>query len=166
MEEEWDRGITPPHTHTHTQIHQKLICMWNSSYRTTSECRQKTPDFQKSKLISSEWDRAKDKDKKETNDLGTGTRALGSESWRRKSFWTLRNPFTGWVREGELQNISGGMQQQVLEEQNRKFTTKIDAKQHFPAERFHAHTHIHSEWELNSQALGVGPKGEDWCWQP
>ena len=116
--------------------------MWNSSYRTTSECRQKTPDFQKSKLISSEWDRAKDKDKKETNDLGTGTRALGSESWRRKSFWTLRNPFTGWVREGELQNISGGMQQQVLEEQNRKFTTKIDAKQHFPAERFHAHTHM------------------------
>ena len=29
------------------QIHQKYIYMWNNSYRTPTECRQKTSDFPK-----------------------------------------------------------------------------------------------------------------------
>ena len=42
------------------QIHLKYIGMWYSSYRTPSEPWQKTPGFQKGKLISPEWCRAKD----------------------------------------------------------------------------------------------------------
>ena len=33
------------------QIHQKYICMWNNSYRTPTECWQKTSDFPKGKKI-------------------------------------------------------------------------------------------------------------------
>ena len=42
------------------QIHQKFICVRNSSYKTHSECWQKTLDFQKGKPISLEWSKAKD----------------------------------------------------------------------------------------------------------
>ena len=33
------------------QIHQKYIYMWNNSYRTPTECWQKTPDFPKGKKL-------------------------------------------------------------------------------------------------------------------
>ena len=38
--------------------------MWNNSYRTPTECWQNTPDFQKSKLISTQWSREKEIRKK------------------------------------------------------------------------------------------------------
>ena len=33
------------------KIHQKYVYMWNNSYRTPTECWQKTSDFQKGKKI-------------------------------------------------------------------------------------------------------------------
>ena len=44
------------------QIHQKFICIWNNSYRTSSECWQNHPNSQKGKPVSLEQGRAKDKD--------------------------------------------------------------------------------------------------------
>ena len=43
------------------QIHQKHIYMWNNSYRTPTECWQKTSDFPKVKKLPSYKGRAKEK---------------------------------------------------------------------------------------------------------
>ena len=43
------------------QIHQKYIYMWNSSYRTLIERRQKTSDFPKGKKLATYLGRAKEK---------------------------------------------------------------------------------------------------------
>ena len=64
--------------------------MWNNSYRTPTECWQNTPDFQKSKLISTQWSREKEIKKIQRNQDGTCT--PGKELWRRKIFWHLETP--------------------------------------------------------------------------
>ena len=46
------------------QIHQKYIYMWNNSYRTPTECWQKTSDFPKDKKLPTYLDRAKEKTEK------------------------------------------------------------------------------------------------------
>ena len=43
------------------QIHQKYIYMWNSSYRTPTECWQKTSDLPKGKKLPTYLGRAKEK---------------------------------------------------------------------------------------------------------
>ena len=43
------------------QIHQKYIYMWNNSYRTHTECWQKTSEFPKGKKIPMDLGRAKEK---------------------------------------------------------------------------------------------------------
>ena len=48
------------------QIHQKYIYMWNNSYRTSTECWQKTSDFPKGKELPTYLGRAKGKRKTET----------------------------------------------------------------------------------------------------
>ena len=48
------------------QIHQKY--MWNNSYRTPTECWQKTSDFPKGKKIPSTWVGQKKKEKTETKE--------------------------------------------------------------------------------------------------
>ena len=53
------------------QIHQKYIYMWNSSYRTPTECCQKTPDFLKGKKLSTYLGRAKEKRKSTDKRIGT-----------------------------------------------------------------------------------------------
>ena len=46
------------------QIHQKYIYMWNNSYRTPTECWQKTSDLPKGKKLPMYLGRAKEKRKK------------------------------------------------------------------------------------------------------
>ena len=46
------------------QIHQKYIYKWNNSYRTTTECWQKTRDFPKGKKLPMYLGRAKGKKEK------------------------------------------------------------------------------------------------------
>ena len=45
------------------QIHQKYIFMWNNSYRTPTECWQKTSDLPKGKKLPTYLGRAKEKRK-------------------------------------------------------------------------------------------------------
>ena len=45
------------------QIHHKYIYMWNNSYRTPTECWQKTSDFPKGKKLPTYLGRAKEKRK-------------------------------------------------------------------------------------------------------
>ena len=54
------------------QIHQKYIYMWNSSYRTPTECWQKTSDFPKGKKIPTKLGREKEKRKNRDKRIGMG----------------------------------------------------------------------------------------------
>ena len=45
------------------QIHQNYNYMWNNSYRTPTECWQKTSDFPKGKKLPTYLHRAKEKRK-------------------------------------------------------------------------------------------------------
>ena len=59
------------------QIHQKYIYMWNSSYRTPTECRQKTSDFPKGKKFPTYLGRAREKRKNRDKGIGTGPAPVG-----------------------------------------------------------------------------------------
>ena len=59
------------------QIHQKYIYMWNSSYRTTTERRQKTSDLPKGKKLAMYLGRAKEKRKTRNKKIGMGPAHVG-----------------------------------------------------------------------------------------
>lgn len=71
VEEQTGRPLSSP------QTHQKTICTWNSFHGTTSEGWRRTPDVQKSKPISSEGGRAKDKDEKGNKGFWNGDLSWG-----------------------------------------------------------------------------------------
>ena len=58
------------------QIHQKYIYMWNT-YRTPTECWQKTSDFPKGKKLPTYLSRAKGKRKNRDKRKGMGHAPLG-----------------------------------------------------------------------------------------
>ena len=59
------------------QIHQKYIYMWNNSYRTLTEGRQKTSDVPKGKKLTTYPSRAKEKRKNRDKRIGTGPAPVG-----------------------------------------------------------------------------------------
>ena len=59
------------------QIHQKYIYMWNNSYRTPTECWQKTSDLPKSKKLPTYLGRVKEKRKNRDKRIGTGPAPVG-----------------------------------------------------------------------------------------
>ena len=59
------------------KIHQKYIYMWNSSYRTPTECWQKTSDFPKGKKLPTYLGRANEKRKDRDKRIGTGPAPVG-----------------------------------------------------------------------------------------
>ncbi|XP_049571774.1 succinate--CoA ligase [GDP-forming] subunit beta, mitochondrial isoform X2 [Orcinus orca] len=59
------------------QIHPKYIYVWNNSYRTPTERRQKTSDFPKGKKLPTYLGRAKEKSKNRNKRIGTGPAPLG-----------------------------------------------------------------------------------------
>ena len=73
----------------------EIIYMWNISYRTPTECWQKTSDFPKGKKLPTYLGRAKEKRKKQRQKNRDGTSSSERELWRRKSFHTLESSFTG-----------------------------------------------------------------------
>ena len=58
------------------QIHQKYIYMWNNSYRTPTECWQKTSGFPKGKKLPTYLGRAKEERKNRHKRTGTGPALL------------------------------------------------------------------------------------------
>ena len=85
--------------------------MWNNSYRTPTECWQKTSDFPKRKKIPMYLGRAREKKKKQRQKYRDGTCTSGRELWRRKSFHALASPFTGrdeeWAGWGKIWSHGG-----------------------------------------------------------
>ena len=59
------------------QIHQKYIYMRNCSYRTPSECWQKTSDLPKGKKLPTYLGRAKEKRNNRDKRIGTGPAPVG-----------------------------------------------------------------------------------------
>ena len=92
--------------------------MWNNSYRTPTECWQKTSDFPKSKKISTYLGRAKGKRKKQRQKNRNGTCSSGRELWRWKSFHTPGSPFTGGDGGGRGQ-VGGKLRSHGGERSNR-----------------------------------------------
>lgn len=118
---------------------------------------QKTPDFQNSKLTSTEWGRTEDIEKWRDKGLGTGTCALGRKPRRMKSFLILGNPFMG--RDGQSfvtseRNTSTGPQKAEW----RWFTTDIIADQHFPVETVCTLTAMSGSWVLRLKFWRLDPR--------
>ena len=61
------------------QILQKYIYVWNNSYRTPTERRQKTSDLPKGKKLPTYLGRAKEKRKKQRQKSRDGTYTSGKE---------------------------------------------------------------------------------------
>ena len=59
------------------KIHQKYIYMWNNSYKTPTECWQKTSYFPKGKKLPTYLGRAKEKTKNRHKRIGTGPAPVG-----------------------------------------------------------------------------------------
>ena len=59
------------------QIHQKYIYTWNNSYRTPTECWQKTSDFPKGKKLPTYLGSAKENRKNRNKRIGTEPAPLG-----------------------------------------------------------------------------------------
>ena len=141
------------------QIHQKYICMWNTSYRTATECWQKTSDFPRARNSPRTWVGQKKRDR---------TCPSGRELWRRKSSHTLGRPFSGrdkgwwggsfWATEESQQQRCRGQSGEIP-------AKRISANQHSPA--WEACQLIrHGGWGLGAEAWAseVRFQGEDWGW--
>ena len=61
------------------KIHQRYIHMWNNSYRTPTECWQKTSDLPKGKKLPTYLGRAEEKRKKQRQRKRDGTCTSGRE---------------------------------------------------------------------------------------
>ena len=110
--------------------------MWNNSYRTPTERWQKTSDFPKGKKIPMYLLPHVGQKKKQGQKNRDGTSTTGRELWRRKSFHTLGNPFTGRDRGwqggsfGDMEDsIATGVQRAKL----RDSRTEDRCYQHSPA---------------------------------
>ena len=143
--------------------------MWNNSYRTLTECCQKTSDFPKGKKISMYLGGTKEKRKKKNRQKNrVGTCTSGRELWRRKSFHTLGSPFTGGDRGsgGEAFEPWRRAQPQGCRGQSREIPAqRIGADQHSPAREACLLT-CRDERRLGAEAWAseVGSQGEDWGW--
>ena len=150
------------------QIHQKYIYMWNNSYRTLTECRQKSSDLLKGKKFPTYLHSAQEKRKKQRQKNRDGTCTTRRELWRRKNFHTLGSPFTGGDcrRQSEALELRRTAQQQGCREQSGEIPTqRVSAKQHSPAWEACLLT-CQGMWGqgAKAQSLEVRSQGEDWGW--
>ena len=121
-----------------SQIHQKYIYMRNNSYRTPTECWQKTSDFPKGKKLPTYLGRAKEKRKTRDKRIGTGPAPLGGscEGGKVSSFHTLGAPLLvemGGGRGEALEPWRRAQQQGCRGPSGEIPTWRIGADQHSPA---------------------------------
>lgn len=122
--------------------------MWNSSYRTPTEFWQKISDFQKDKLISTEWGSKK----RQINQDGTW--ASGREVWRRKISAHSKTPSQEGTR-GSFTTSEGSIATGAQKAKQREFSIEIIADQNFPAKVLFACPPQWVETGAEAQASGV-----------
>ena len=138
--------------------------MGYNSHRTSSECWQRSPDFQKGKPTSLQWGSAKDKDKKE--DKGAQDWALVRREgvMKEEYFLQLENPLTGGARGGASETQRGAQWDGCSKSKMEKTHQRSLPNQ----EEAHTLMSTHSEMGLGTEAKasGVSPQGKDQNWPP
>ena len=120
------------------QIHQKYIYTWNSSYRTPTECWQKTSDFPKGKKIPTYLGRAKEKRKSETKEQGWGLHPWEG-AVKEEKFPHTRKPHHRWRRWwwgrsfGATEESAATEVQRCRGQSREILAQRIGANQHSPA---------------------------------
>ena len=148
------------HLQTH-KYHQKY------SYRTPSEHWQKMPDFQKEKPITSEWGRAKDKEKESRQRILRWALATRGGSLEGGKVSTHPETPSQARSGGNYKTSEGNTATGTWKAKWREFTAEVIAKQHFPAKKW-----LSCPWRMRAGCwgsgleYGVGPQGEDWDWLP
>ena len=147
--------------------------MWNNSYRTLTECWQKTSDFPKGKKIPTYLGRAKEKRKNRDKRIGMGTaleggsceggKEGGKELWRRKCFHTLGSPFTGgeggWVG-GKLPSHRGQHRNRGAEGKVERFPPRgsVPTSSHQPERIVCSPAGVGRGWELRLRPRRSDPR--------
>ena len=146
-ERRWWRNRTgrPP---SPQQMYQNIICMWNSSHRTSLEHCQKTPDLQKGKPIL-EWGRAKDKRQKRRQIIWDGDLHPGDRVVKEKRFLhTRKTPH----KQGQGR---GASEPQREEQRDRCAEGKMEKLHHWDR------TWLSRLWQAGAgcggSGLGIGP---------
>ena len=124
--------------------------MWNYSYRTPTECWQKTSDFQKGKKIHTYLDRAKEKRKKrETKELRRDLHLWDGAVKEEKFPYTRKTPhWWGWW--GELQSLRGERSNRGAESKAERFPHRglVPTSTHQPKTLVCSPTRVDGGWEL------------------
>ena len=137
--------------------------MWNNSYRTPTECWQKTSDLPKGKELPMYLGRAKEKRKNRQKNRD-GTCISGRELWRRKSFHTLGSPFTGGVWRwagGKLWSHRGEHSNRGAEGKAERFPQRgsLLTSTHQPERLVCSPTGAGGSWELRLELRRSDPRG-------
>ena len=142
------------------QIHQKYIYMWNNSYRTPTECWQKTSDFPKGKKIPTYLSRAKEKRKNRDKRIGMGPAPLGG-SWEggKVSSHQETRQRLGW-RRGKLQSHGGECSNKGAEGKAERFLHRgsVMTSTHQPERLVCSPSRAGGCWELRLGLQGSDPK--------
>ena len=141
--------------------------MWKHSYRTPTECWQKTSDFPKGKKLPTYLGMEKEKRKNRDKRIGTGPAPRGG-SCEGGRFPHTRKPLRRQrlrVTEGEASEPRRRAQPQGCGGQSGEMPTqRISADQHSPA-REACLLPCQDGWGLGAEAwASVGSQGEDWSW--
>ena len=142
--------------------------MWKNSYRTRTECWQKTSDFPKGKKLPMYLGRQKKKEKTETKEEGQDL-PLWERAVKEESLHTLGSPFTGGVgewRRGEASEPWRRAQPQGCGGQSGEIPAqRIGADQHSPAREACRLTRQGGRGlGAEARASDVGSQGEDCGW--
>ena len=84
--------------------------MWNNSYRTATECWQKTSDFPKGKKLPTYFGRAKEKRKNRSKRIGMGPAPHWDGAVKEEKFPHTRKPLH-WRRWGWRRGSFGAMEE-------------------------------------------------------
>ena len=118
------------------QIHQKYIYMWNNSYRTPTECWQKTSDIPKVKKLPRYLGRAKEKRKNREKRIRMGPASLGGSCEGRNMSTHEEAPSlveTGGGRGGRFRVTEESAATECRGQSREIPTQRIGADQHSPA---------------------------------
>ena len=142
--------------------------MWNNSYRTPTECWQKTSDLPKGKKLPTYLGRAKEKRKNRDKGIGRDLRQWEG-AVKEERFPHTRKPLHGRrlrVAEGEASEPRRRAQPQGCGGQSGETPAqRLGAEQHSPAREACLLTRREG-WGLGAEArASVGSQGEDWGWQ-
>ena len=147
------------------QVHQKYIYTWNNSYRTPTECWQKTSDFPNGKKLPSYLGRAKEKRKnrdkrKEMAPAPLGRSYKGGKVSTPYETPSLAETAGGWGKASEpwrraQQQGCGGQSGEIP-------TQRIGADQHSPAQEACLLTRRDGRGLGAEARASVISQGEEW----